>query len=155
MRKQRILETIISLLVFIFLYASLSKLSEYQTFKFQLGRSPYIMRFADTIAWILPLGEIFVTIALVVKRMRLIGLYASLFLMVMFSAYIYAMMNYSYYVPCSCGGILSHMGWHTHLYFNLAFVGMSIAGIVIYEPDVASQKLIGTFQQYLHRISSI
>jgi hypothetical protein len=140
MKKNQIVSIISSLLIALFLYAALSKLRDYDTFKFQLSRSPFINRFADITAWSLPLGEIAVSATLLFHKSRLLGLYASLFLMTMFTAYIYSMMNYSYYVPCSCGGVLSHMGWHTHLYFNLAFVGLSIVGIFQYDKDAPVHK---------------
>jgi Methylamine utilisation protein MauE len=131
MKRNLVLELISSLLIILFIYAAVSKLLEYETFKVQLSKSPFITQFAGIVSWALPIGEILVGFALASKRTRLFGLYSSLFLMTMFTAYIYAMLNYSYYVPCSCGGILSKMGWTTHLWFNAAFVALSIAGILL------------------------
>ena len=129
--KATIVEAISSLLILLFVYAAVSKLLDYETFKIQLSKSPFISPFAKMTAWALPVGEILLALALTSKRTRLIGLYASLFLMTMFTAYIYTMLRYSYYIPCSCGGILSKMGWHEHLWFNLGFVVLSIIGILL------------------------
>jgi uncharacterized membrane protein YphA (DoxX/SURF4 family) len=131
MRRKIFIEIICFLTIVLFVYAAVSKLLDYETFKVQLSKSPFITQFAGITAWALPIGEILVALALVFGRTRLLGLYASLFLMTMFTAYIYIMLNYSYYVPCSCGGILSKMGWHTHLWFNAGFVLLSIAGILL------------------------
>jgi hypothetical protein len=131
MKRRISLEIISSLLILLFVYAAVSKLLDYSTFKLQLGKSPFITAFAPTIAWALPIGEILVGLALASKRTRLLGLYASLFLMTMFSTYIYTMLHYSYYIPCSCGGILSQMGWTTHFWFNIGFVAFSITGILL------------------------
>jgi hypothetical protein len=49
----------------------------------------------------------------------------------MFTAYIITILNFSEYIPCSCGGILQNMTWKTHLVFNIGLVLLSIAGILI------------------------
>jgi uncharacterized membrane protein YphA (DoxX/SURF4 family) len=131
MKRNTVVEIISSLLILLFVYAAVSKLLDYETFKLQLGKSPFITQFAGITAWALPVGEILLGLALTYKPTRLVGLYASLFLMTMFTAYIYAMLHYSYYIPCSCGGILSKMDWNTHLWFNVGFVGLSIVGILL------------------------
>jgi len=131
MKRSTVVEIISSLLVLLFVYAAVSKLLDYQTFKVQLSKSPFITQFAGVTAWALPIGELLVAVALTFKVTRLVGLYASLFLMTMFTAYIWAMLHYSYYVPCSCGGILSKMGWEGHLWFNSGFVLLSILGIIL------------------------
>lgn len=125
------MELIASLLILLFFYTAVSKLLEYQTFKLQLGKSPFITQFSSLIAWMIPMGEIFIGAALIFKRTRLLGLYGSLFLMTMFTAYIYAMLNYSYDLPCSCGGIISKMTWTQHLWFNIGFVILCIVGILL------------------------
>src|SRR5262245_13181963 len=106
MKRNLIIEIISSLLILLFVYTAISKLLDYDTFKVQLGKSPFINSFAGIVAWALPAGEIIVALALAFKKTRLLGLYVSLFLMTMFTAYIYAMLHYSYYLPCSCGGVL-------------------------------------------------
>lgn len=132
MRKTLLTEIMSALLILLFMYAAVSKLVDYDTFRQQLGKSPFIHSFAGITAWALPLGEIILSIALIFKATRLAGLYASLFLMTMFTAYIYTMLAFSYTIPCSCGGVLSKMGWKTHLWFNSGFVLLSIAGILLH-----------------------
>jgi hypothetical protein len=130
MKKTILVEIISALLILLFMYAAVSKLLDYETFKLQLSKSPFITQFAGVTAWALPVGEIMVALALIFKPTRLLGLYASLFLMTMFTAYIWAMLHYSYYIPCSCGGVLSKMSWGEHLWFNVGFVVLSIGGIL-------------------------
>ena len=131
MKRATIVEVISSLLILLFLYTAVSKLLDYQTFKLQISKSPFITEFSSVVAWAIPGGEILVALALMFKRTRLLGLYASLFLMTMFTAYIFAMLNYSYDLPCSCGGIISKMTWTQHFWFNTGFVVLSIVGIVL------------------------
>jgi hypothetical protein len=106
-------------------------LLDYDNFRSQLGKSPFITSFASTIAWALPAAELLLGVLLALPVSRLFGLYLSLFTMTLFTAYIYAMLHYSYYIPCSCGGVISDMSWNEHLVFNLFFVAISIAGILI------------------------
>ena len=93
--KRLAAEIISSLLILMFVYTALSKLLDYPLFRLQLGKSPFITAYAGLVAWSLPVSELLVAIALVFKPTRIAGLYASLFLMTMFTAYIYAMLEYS------------------------------------------------------------
>jgi uncharacterized membrane protein YphA (DoxX/SURF4 family) len=140
MKRKLILNTICNLLILLFIYAAVSKFLDYNEFKIQLGKSPFINEFAGVTAWALPIGEIIVGLALTINKTRLTALYASLFLMTMFSAYIYTMLHYSYYIPCSCGGILSEMGWTTHFWFNIGFVLLSIIGILLQSLELKNKQ---------------
>jgi hypothetical protein len=130
-KKSVAIEVISSLLILLFVYAALSKLRDYETFKSQLVKSPYISNMADFIAWSIPSGELTISILLAFKQTRLIGLYSSFFLMLVFTGYIYAMLHFSYFVPCSCGGVLSQMSWNQHFIFNIAFSVLSLLGIIL------------------------
>lgn len=134
--KKITVEIISALLVALWAYAAISKLLDYGTFKFQLGRSPYVTNIAGFIAWFLPLTELTVATLLIITKTRLLGLYSSFFLMLMFTGYIYAMLHFSYYVPCSCGGILSKMSWNQHLLFNIAFTVLALIGILLSDIDI-------------------
>lgn len=140
MAKKITVEIISALLVLLWAYAALSKLLDYETFKFQLGRSPYIAAMASSIAWIIPVTELIICLLLVIRRSRLIGLYASFFLMALFTGYIYAMLNYSYYVPCSCGGVLSEMSWEQHFIFNILATLIALTGVFLESPVGAGYK---------------
>ncbi len=71
---------------------------------------------------------------LVGQKFRLFGLWAALTLMGMFTAYIFIMLNFTSYIPCSCGGILENMGWTEHLFFNIAFVLLAITALLLLKP---------------------
>jgi hypothetical protein len=121
------------------MYTAVSKLLDYETFKIQLSKSPFISKYATELALALPIIEIIVVLSFAFKRTRLFGLYSSLFLMTMFTAYIYLMLHFSFYVPCSCGGVLSKMDWNTHLWFNIGFVVLAIAGVVLDSKELNRQ----------------
>jgi hypothetical protein len=140
--KKTLTEIAASLLVILFIYAGLSKLMNYSDFRFQLGRSPYVSGIAGFVAWFMPVSEILVALLLTVQRTRLIGFYASFFVMLLFTGYIYAMLHYSPYLPCSCGGVLSMMSWEQHFYFNLFFVIISLSGVLLMNVKEKMGKLI-------------
>lgn len=142
MKKKVITEVIASLLIILFIYTGLMKLIDYNVFKLQLRKSPFITSYAGILSWSLPVIELTVASLLVYSKTRLKGFYASLFLMIMFTAYVYAMLHYSDYLPCSCGGVISSMSWQQHLVFNSIFVLLSIAGIVLLSDDIQKAKNI-------------
>ena len=131
LNKSMIIEIISSLLIILFIYSSLSKLSAYDKFSVQLSKSPFITSFYQLVAWSIPATEIVIALLLTIKRTKLIGLYASFFLMSLFTAYLVIMLNYSYYIPCSCGGVLEYMSWEQHIVFNSFFIVIAGAGVLL------------------------
>lgn len=119
------------LLVALFTYAAISKLIQYDTFQHQLGQSPFVTAYANVIVWLLPLSELAIAALLVIPGTRLTGLYLSFAMMLAFTIYIYAILHYSYFLPCSCGGLLSQMNWDQHFIFNIVFTLISLAGIFL------------------------
>lgn len=130
--KKIILEIICLLYLLLFVYAALSKLLDFENFKIQLGQSPLLSAFAEAVAFGVPLLELLIAVSLLLPKYRLIGLFSSFSLMIMFTAYIYIILNFSQFIPCSCGGILEKMTWGQHLVFNILFVLLAGIGIVLY-----------------------
>jgi uncharacterized membrane protein YphA (DoxX/SURF4 family) len=141
MKKNTIVEVISAVLVFLFIYAAVSKLLDFDKFKYQISQSPFITNISRFVVWAIPIGELLISVALVVRRTRSAGLYSAFFLMLLFTGYIFIMLRYSPYLPCSCGGVLSGMSWKQHFVFNLAFTGLSLSGIVL--QDMNSRKSRG------------
>lgn len=128
-------EIIAGLLIVLFVYAAFSKLLDFEQFRLQLAQSPVLYVAYNTIAWLVPVTELLIALALFSRRRRLTGLYASFTLMTAFSAYIIAITRYSEYIPCSCGGVLSKMSWNQHLVFNIGFVLLAGLAIYLYRPE--------------------
>lgn len=145
--KNIILNSICYLYVLLFVYAAVSKLLDFVNFRVQLGQSPLLSAFAGFVAWSVPVVELLIAIMLLVPRFRLTALFASFSLMVMFTAYIFIILNYSSFIPCSCGGILEKLGWKEHLIFNILFILFAIVGILIARelPISKSRNLIIIF----------
>lgn len=134
MKKKSVVDIITYLFIILFIYASVNKLLDYENFSTELGKSPLLTAFAGWVAWAVPVVELIVVVLLTVPRLCLAGLYAAFSLMTMFTAYIVAILRFSDYVPCSCGGVLQNMSWNQHLVFNIVFVLLALAGIFLHEP---------------------
>lgn len=128
-----VVDIVTSLFILLFVYAAVSKLVEFEKFTIQLGKSPLLAPFANWVSWGIPFFEIGIALLLTIDRFQLAALYASFSLMVVFSAYIITILNFSEYVPCSCGGILENMNWYQHLFFNISYVLLAVTGILLYK----------------------
>ncbi len=117
------------LFILLFVYAALSKVLDFEAFRLQLAQSPLLGAYAGIIALVVPGLEVLIAILLTVSRFRVLGLYASFTLMVMFTAYIYIILNFSDFIPCSCGGVLEKLSWTQHLIFNIVFI--ILAGVAV------------------------
>jgi uncharacterized membrane protein YphA (DoxX/SURF4 family) len=128
---RRIIVEIISLLfILLFVYAAANKLMDIEKFRIQLGQSPLLTPFAGWVVFAVPVLEIIISFGLALHRFRLLALYASFALMVVFTTYIIAILNFTAYIPCSCGGVLEKLGWTEHLIFNGLFILFALLGIL-------------------------
>jgi hypothetical protein len=123
-------EVICFLFIFLFMYAAVSKLLDYEKFKIELGKTPLLTNIAGCIAIGIPLIEIVISLMLAKSGLRLYGLYASFSLMVMFTAYLIAILQFSFYIPCTCGGVLQKLNWDAHIVFNSVFIILAVIGIL-------------------------
>jgi len=131
MSMNRIVDIISTMLIVLFCYAAISKWMDSGKFISQLSQSPITHPFSHLIFYALPLLELLVACSLIAYKTKTMGLYISLFIMSIFTAYIYIILNYSFYVPCSCGGVLGHMSWKVHFIFNMSCIFLIITAILI------------------------
>ena len=133
-KREILTQTISCLLVLLFVYAAGSKLMDYTKFRVEIGKSPLLTAFSGLVAITIPIIELLIALLLSFSRTRLLGLYASFTLMVLFTAYIFYILRFSPYVPCSCGGVLQKLNWTTHFYFNIFFDLLAALGVLTHRP---------------------
>tara|TARA_R100000935_G_scaffold58923_1_gene100050 strand:- start:26068 stop:26499 length:432 start_codon:yes stop_codon:yes gene_type:complete len=114
-----------SLFILLFVYAASSKFMDFHGFRTQLGQSPIITAYADWVAWGIPLLELAIAGLFIVPKFMLSAFYASFSLMTMFTTYIILILNFSDFIPCSCGGVLEDLGWTEHIVFNVIFIAIA------------------------------
>jgi putative oxidoreductase len=131
-KKQVLIESVCALLILLFLYASISKFLDFKTFIDQMNNQPLPNSWTPFLVWGIPLLEIAISISLLFEYTRLIGLYASLILMIAFTLYTgIVLLHFFPYIPCSCGGVIRKLTWSQHLILNLFYVSLSILGIIL------------------------
>ena len=131
-KTQSLIVEIISILyILLFVYAAVSKLLDFENFQVQLGQSPLLSAFAGVVSYAVPIVELLIVIFLLIPRLRYWGLFAAFCLMIMFTVYIIIILNYSPFIPCSCGGILEKLNWHEHLIFNLVFTLLALIAVLL------------------------
>src|SRR5690554_1554589 len=128
--KSYIVSLLVFLFVLLFVYASVSKLVDYETFENQLGQSPLLSAFASWVAPGVIIMELLIALLIIFERTRLIGLFSFYCMMVLFTSYIVIILNFTDFIPCSCGGVLEQLGWTEHLVFNVGFMGLAVVGIL-------------------------
>lgn len=116
--------------VLLFCYAAFSKILDFENFQVQIGQSPLLSAYAGFISYATITLELIVGLLLIFERTRLWGLYSSTALMTSFTVYIIIILNFSEFVPCSCGGILEKLGWTEHLIFNLICVILGVVSVL-------------------------
>jgi hypothetical protein len=128
----------------LFLYTGLIKLMEIQTFRQQLSASPFLGPLSSIVTWILPIGEILLSIALLIPKWRLKGLYATFVVMAIFTSYVCVISLSGNKASCNCGGIIEDLTMKQHILFNSSCLILSAIGILIVrrqQPTVQFQWL--------------
>lgn len=115
----------------LFTYAALSKVLEFEEFQVQLAQSPLLSAYAEAVSYGVIGAELITVLLFCFERTKTLSLYLATGLMVAFTVYIYLILHFSDFVPCSCGGILEDLGWTEHLIFNLVCVILGATGIWI------------------------
>lgn len=120
------------LLIMLWIYTAVSKLMDFAQFRSQLSRQAFISDYAGLFAWLLPLIELIAAILLMLSITRKAGLLLSFSLMAVFTAYI-GMIAFGIVekTACSCGGVLSMLGFKEHFWFNLFFLVLSALGLYL------------------------
>lgn len=126
-----IVKVITYFFILLFCYAAISKILDFENFQVQIGQSPLLTAYAGAISYGVIVIEFIIVAMLTIPLTRISGLYASTALMSAFTIYIFLILNYSEFVPCSCGGILEKMNWTEHLIFNVTCVVIGIVAIYL------------------------
>lgn len=140
-RRTVAIEVISILPMLLFGLTAIDKVRQFERFYTELGKSPFLMAYQGWVAWGTPIVEgILVFLLISGGTLQLWGLYASVFLMSLFTGYIYMLLNYSYYTPCLCSAALESLTWEQHLVFNLLFLALAIAAMALKERQRQTHK---------------
>ena len=142
-KKQVMIECVAALLIVLFLYASLSKFLDFKTFTGEMNNQPMPNSWTPFLVWLIPCSEVAIALALLFEYTRLLGFYASVVLMTLFTLYtLVILLHFFSYIPCSCGGVIKKLTWGQHLVFNLFFVALSVFGIILQRSQFSKTIII-------------
>ncbi|WP_299109448.1 MauE/DoxX family redox-associated membrane protein [uncultured Winogradskyella sp.] len=119
-----------TLLIILFVYAASSKFLDFSNFQIQLGQSPILTAYAEWVSWGIPILELLIVAFLSFPKYVYYAFFASYSLMIMFTTYIIIILNFSDFIPCSCGGVLEKLSWTEHMLLNVLLIAIAILGIV-------------------------
>lgn len=139
--KELVINLISYAFILLMMYTATSKIIDFENFKIQISQSMVISPFTNELVWFIPLVEVMIAVGLMVNKWRTLAFHAAFVLMVIFSTYIYIILNFIPDIPCSCGGVLEKMSWEEHLIFNLAFVILALIAVLT---EKCNLKRIGT-----------
>lgn len=132
MKKTIIISAISYAFTLLFMYTALSKLFAYDLNLYDLRRSPMLGPYAETLAVLVPLVEITISVLLFVPRTRLTGLIGAFIVMLAFTAYVGYLVFTQSALPCTCGGIIRQLTWKQHFFFNVFFTMLAIVAIILH-----------------------
>jgi len=139
MKKMTIVYIITAIFIILFFYTGISKMLNYSEYISELDQSPVLKYLPRSLAWAIPASEFGIALLLLNKNLRLIGLYASFTLMLLFLVYVIILSQFPYYVPCDCGGVLSALPINVHIAINLFLTALTLVGIYI-EKNIAQYQ---------------
>jgi putative oxidoreductase len=132
LKRQVVLECIAALLILLFLYASVSKFLDFKRFIDEINNQPLPNSWTPFLVWGIPFLEIAISAAVAFEYTRLLGFYAALVMMILFTIYSILILTHFFpYIPCSCGGVIRKLTWPQHLILNLLYMALSILGIIL------------------------
>lgn len=131
--KNNAADSISFFLIVLWVYAAVSKLSDYDLFVSQLQMQPLPGWSIRILAWVLPVAELLLAFSLASKKCRGAGLAFSFSLMLLFTNYTAIVLSGAFgKIPCSCGGIFSFVGWTGHLIFNVTATVAALTGYFLH-----------------------
>lgn len=132
--KDSAIQLIAAVIAVMFFYAVVLKLGNYEEATREMRNQVFPMATADVLVWLIPLLEIVIIALLIYQPLRKVGLWASLALLLSFSAYIILAERKIFgRTPCSCAGILwQHSTYRHQLWFNVLFIILAIIALVLH-----------------------
>lgn len=134
MNLHPIIIVITGFLILLWAYAAFSKIIDIPAFKKALRIQVFPLWVAKILLYVLPLSEIFVIVLLLIPETRLIGMYTSLFMMLLFTLYVGGAVFKIYErTPCACGGLFARLGWKKHFKVNVVLTIIALIGVILME----------------------
>jgi len=121
-------------LILLWVYTAFSKLTDLPRFNHALMTQVFPKWIGKVLLFALPISEIAVVALLLIPETRLLGMYSSLFMMLLFTLYVGGAVFQLYErTPCACGGIFNRLGWQRHFRLNIILTIIALMGVILME----------------------
>lgn len=134
-RQNKLVEIVAGLLIFLFVYTALNKLSNLNEFRNAIQQTALLGDRSIFFSWLVPITELIIAIVLFIPSTRNLGLWSSLILMLLFTGYTGYILAYAEQLPCTCAGVLKQMTWQQQFIFNIAISLICLASILLHEKN--------------------
>ena len=125
---------IIGFLILLWAYAAFSKIFDFENFKKAMRIQVFPEWMGKILVYFLPLSELSMIGLLLIPKTVLIGMYTSLFMMLLFTLYVGGAIFKIYErTPCACGGLFARLTWTKHFKLNIALTLIILIGVVLIE----------------------
>ncbi|MVZ65734.1 hypothetical protein GQF61_07675 [Sphingobacterium sp. DK4209] len=132
MKKEKFTAILSGTIALMLFYAASTKLFNYQQAQASMQKQIFSRSIADLLTWLIPSIEFIISMLLIYTRTRIVGLWASISLLAVFTGYLLLAMSRIFgYRPCSCGGIIQQLSYGEHLVFNLVFLFLSLIALYL------------------------
>ncbi|SEN08485.1 Methylamine utilisation protein MauE [Mucilaginibacter gossypiicola] len=128
-KKELIISIVKYLCLFLFIYTAYAKLADHDRFYKGLTKVHLVSGYAMVISYLVPAIEILISILLIIPNTVKIGLISFMTTMTAFTVYIICAMIWEPKLPCHCGGAIEKLSWMQHIWFNLAFIILTIIAL--------------------------
>ncbi|MBL1408686.1 MauE/DoxX family redox-associated membrane protein [Sphingobacterium faecale] len=130
MKTKRIIVQLIALLfLLLFAYTAMVKWGDFSNFVKGLERYTPFKPYAGHIAQLVIGSEVIISLLLLFARTRLLGLYASLLIMLAFTGALYYIIYGLQSSYCNCGGFIDILSASQHLWFNWTLIVLAVIGM--------------------------
>ncbi len=143
MKSKRRIQIVRAAFILFFAYTGIIKLWRFQEFKQEVSESPVLHPIGGLVIWAVPALELFVVLMLLKDTWKLKGLYSSFVLMILFTVYVVWINNFSFYIPCSCGGWLETMPPGLHIMLNCLLTIIAFAAARLESQKEKSHSSVG------------
>jgi hypothetical protein len=121
------------LLVILWTYAAVSKLFDFQRYKWVMQHQLFSRELSLLLVWLIPASELLAVLLLMIRPFKIYGLILSEILLLAFTGYVGGItMHLFERVPCACGGIISNASWQFHFLLNISFLTLTSISLLIH-----------------------
>ena len=129
------LKTLNTILIYsiavLFSYAFFIKIQNFENFVKKLFQSELIANnLVSLVSYTVPSIEIIIAMCLLFSIKRKVFLYISMFVLIVFTSYLFTLNEYSLFNGCSCGGVFENISYTQHTIINLVFIFFNLLAIL-------------------------